>query len=261
MTDLPPYRIEHSIYGDFGGVKYPLSPDNFESTFVSLDPARSRLSALFATAIRYELAPIWSKVIASGKPHPLSNSTSAVAMVMELDPVTHLMKQVKTDYPLLCLHRVGEQTWSPHTLQGDKCEQDWNLHYILPNLDIGETRKFYDVLRIIPDIVARVIRSRGHIAYDNGALQFFGDKGGIGSIGMTRAESGQARFGGQVESPVWLATTITLHTIEYSKDSEEQYGAFEGIDWSIGVGDSTGTIPNVIEAYSDVDFEVELLNE
>ena len=69
---------------------------------------------------------------------------------------------------------------------------------------------------------------------------------------MTKATWGQARFGGEVADPVWLATTITLHTIEYGKDEAEEFGDLESIDWNIGVGDSTGVIPNIIEAYSEV---------
>ncbi len=251
MTDGA-YQIQSPLVGDFGGLSFPLDENLFEGTMIALDPARSRLLALFAAAIRYELGPAWRKSIA-GSASPLSN-TIPVESTFELDPTTHLTKQVNMKYPLLCLHRIGSQTWSSHTLQIDKCEQDWNLHYILPNLDVGDTRRFSDILRVIPEIVRRVIRNRGHIAYDNGELQFFNDKGGLGSINMTSVESGQARFAGQVESPVWLATTITLHTIEYGTDSEEEFGEFEGVDWNIGVGDSTGTIPNMIEAYSDIDL-------
>lgn len=247
MTD--PYQISSPLVGDFGGVSFPLNATNFEGSFVPLDPARSRMAALFAAAINYELSSVWSKLV--GTNTPLVNSRP-VESIFELDPQTHLTKQVNLKYPLLALHRLGEQIWSEHTMQVDKCDQDWNLHYILPNLDIGDTRRIFDVLRIVPEIVRRVIRARGHIAYDNGELQFFQNKGGLGSVKMMKAEWGQARFGGEVESPVWLATTITLHTVEYGADSELEFGSLDSIDWNIGVGDSTGIIPDLIEAYSDV---------
>lgn len=244
------YQITSPLVGDFGDISFPLHQNGIDGTFINLDPARSRLLALFAAAINYELGTIWDKGIA-GSASPLTGKRP-VQSTFELDPVTHLTKQVKLDYPALCLHRVGEQSWSPHTMQVDKCEQEWNLHYILANLDVGDTRRFSDLLRVIPNIVLRVIKQRGHVAFEDGALQFFKNKGGLGSIEMTKVESGQARFGGQVESPVWLATTITLKTIEYSTNSETEFGPLEGIDWNIGVGDSTGIIPNMIEAYSDI---------
>lgn len=251
--DQAPYQISTPLFGDFGDVHFPLKSPDFTDSFVPLDPARSRLVKLFASAINYELTPVWSKVVGNNPGSPLVN-TKPVESTFELDPVTHLTKQVNTKMPMLCLHRTGEQTWGSHTLQVDKCDQDWNLHYILPNMEVAETRRFSDILRIIPEIVRRVIRNRGHISFENGALQFFADKGGLGSIAMTKAESGQARFAGQVESPVWLATTITIHTVEYARDTEEEFGLFEGVDWHIGVGDSTGIIPNMIEAYTDIEL-------
>lgn len=244
-----PFKITSPFVGDFGGVSFPLNPTDFDGTFVPLDPARSRMAQLFASAIRAELGPIWQKL--TGTATPLLN-TRPVETVFELDPTTHLTKQVGFKFPVLALHREGEQTWSEHTMQVDKCEQEWGLHYILPNLDIGDTRRIFDVLRIIPEIIRRVIRQRGHVSFEDGALQFFHDKGGIGSIKLTKAQWGQARFGGEVESPVWLATTCTLHTVEYAADSESEFGEFEGVDWNIGVGDSTGIIPDMIEAYSDI---------
>lgn len=247
MTD--PFLIQSPLVGDFGAVSFPLNATDFDGSFVPLDPVRSRMVALFASAINAELGSTWDKL--SGSITPLINTTP-VSSTFELDPQTHLLKQVNLKYPILCLHRVSEQTWSQYTMQVDKCEQDWHLHYILPNLDIGDTRRVFDVLRIVPEIVRRVIRARGHQSFENGALQFYSDKGGLGSIYMLKAEWGQARFGGEVESPVWLAATITLHTVEYGTDSEEEFGELEAIDWNIGVGDSTGIIPNVIEAHLDV---------
>jgi hypothetical protein len=249
MLEVDPFRITSPFIGDFGGLHFPLDTTQFESSFVSLDPARSRLAALFASAIRSELAPVWKKIV--GTASPLFDR-QPVETVFELDPVTHLAKQVNLKTPILALHRVEEQVWSEHTMQVDKCEQDWNLHYILPNLDVGDTRRISDLLRIIPEIIRRVIRARGHHSYDDGTLQFFADKGGIGSIKLSSVQSGQARFGGQVESPVWLATTCLLHTVEYGSDSEEEFEPFDSVDWNIGVGDSTGIIPNFIEAYSEV---------
>ncbi len=247
MTD--PFQIKSSLVGDFGGVSFPLNPTDFNGSFTPLDPARSRIVALFKAAINCELGPVWNKL--TGPVNQLTD-TLPVMSTFELDPNTHNLKQVGLKPPILSLHRLGEQIWGEHTMQVDKCDQDWTLHYILPNLDIGDTRRVFDVLRIIPEIVRRVIRARGHIAYENGELQFFNDKCGLGSIQMTKAEWGQARFGGEIESPVWLATTMTLHTTEYGSDSEEEYGELNAIDWNIGVGNSTGIIPNIIEAYIDV---------
>lgn len=247
MTE--PFQIQSPLVGDFGGVSFPLDPDKFDGSFTPLDPARSRMAALFKAAINHELSSIWEKMAA--KSTPLMN-TVPVSSILELEPTSHILRQANLKYPILALHRLGEQTWGEYTMQVDKCEQDWNLHYILPNLDIGDTRRIFDVLRIIPEIVRRVIKARGHISFENGTLQFFNDKCGLGSIQMTKAEWGQTMFGGQIESPVWLAATITLHTTEYGSDSESEYGELDVLDWNIGVGDSTGIIPNIIEAAIDV---------
>lgn len=246
---IDPFLIETPLVGKFGGLSFPLNPDMIDGSFVALDPARSRMAALFAAAIQFELEPIWNKFTRTSTP---LTGKKPVETIFELDPSVHLARQVQLTAPILALHRLGDQEWSEFTIQVDKCEQDWNLHYILPELSVSDTRRAFDVLRVIPEIARRVIKKRGHPAFENGELQFFGDKGGLGSIKMTKAAWGQARFGGEVESPVWLATTITLHTIEYGSDTEEEYGPLDSIDWNIGIGDSTGVIHNMIEAYSEV---------
>ncbi len=155
---------------------------------------------------------------------------------------------------MLVLHRIGEQVWDEYTIGSDRCTQDWTLHYILPNLDISDARRLADVLRIVPEIVRRVIRARGHVSYEDGQLQFFVDDSGIGigGIKMTRAESGQSRFGGGDDGPIWYAVTMTLTTVEYGTDSEDEFGSFDGIDWSIGITSPTGTLPDAIQAWSDI---------
>ncbi len=244
---IEPFRIQSSLVGDFGGLSFPINPADFDGTLTPLDPARTRLAALFKAALNYELGGVWKKL--TGSATPLSD-TLPVMSVFEMDPNTHNMKQVGLKYPVLCLHRVGEQTWSDYTMQVSKCDQDWNLHYILPNLDIGEMRRIADVLRIIPEIIRRVIRARGHISFEDGELQF--EKCGLGSVHITKSEFGQAKFGGQVESPEWPAVTVTIHTVEYGTDDEDEYPLLAGIDWNIGVGDSTGIQPNIIENAIDV---------
>ncbi len=248
MQPINPFLIDSSLVGRFGGLTFPLNPADFNGSLVPLDPVRSRLVQLFASAIRYELGPVWSKL--TGQANQLTGKRP-IESILELDPSAHDMREAGVVYPVLALHRVGDQEWSDHTMQIEKCEQDWNLHYILPALDIATVRRVSDVFRIIPEIVRRVIRARGHISFENGALQFFPDKGGIGYIKMTNAKSGQAQFGGQVQDPLWWATTITLHTIEYGYDDENEFAPFNGVDWSIGVGDSTGIIPNLLNASTD----------
>lgn len=245
ITDT--FHIESSFIGDFGAVSFPLNASEFDGSFVPMDPARSILAALFKSALNYELGPVWNKL--TGSATPLID-TSPVMSVFELDPNTHNMKQVGLKYPVLALHRVGEQTWSDFTMQVSKCDQDWNLHYILPNLDVSEMRRIGDVLRIIPEIIRRTIRARGHISYENGQLQF--ERCGLASAHVTKSEFGQAKFGGQVESPEWPAVTVTIHTVEYGTDREEEYPYLDSIDWNIGVGDSTGIQANIIEAHIDV---------
>lgn len=242
------YLIESPLVGRYGGLEFPLNANDFDSTLVNLDPARSKLAALFTAAINAELGAVWAKV--NLLTTPIKNSLP-VQTTLELEPTANTLRQVKTGFPLLSIHRVGDQTWSEHTMEVDKCEQDWNLHYILPALDVGDQRRIVDVLRIIPEIIRRVIRARGHQSYDGGQLQFFAEKGGLGSVKITKAESGQSKFGDD-NGPIYWATTITLQTVEYGSDSEQEFGEFEGIDWTIGVGNNTGIQPDVIQAYSDV---------
>jgi hypothetical protein len=246
------YRIESGLVGKFGGINFPLDPSLFDSgSFVPFDPARSSMLALFKAAINYELRQVWPKL--TGKLTIISD-TNPVETTLELEPTSYIMKQLGVKYPLLALHRVGDQVWSEHTLAADKCEQEWNLHYILPNLEIGDQRRIVDVFRIIPEIVRRVIRQRGHAAYENGSLQFFSDEGGmgLGNIKMTRAESGQSKFGDNGDGPIWNATTITLITTEYGTDSADEFGTFDGVDWGVGTSSNHGTIPDHVQGWVDL---------
>src|ERR1041384_2358392 len=122
----------NSIVDKSGGLEFPLSAADFTDTLAPLDPARSRMMALFSTAINYELAEVWAKVTSTlGPRHPLFG-TSPVQDRLELRPTLSVMQQRKPAFPLLCLHRTGRAEWESYTFEIDRRVQDWALLYILP---------------------------------------------------------------------------------------------------------------------------------
>lgn len=246
-----------SLVGSVGGLVLPLNPADITTTGLTpLDPARSKLIALFRTAIVYELGAAWALVTA-GLPdtHALAG-TEPVEDTLELEPLPNVMQQRKSAFPLLCLHRVGPRTWQQHTIENRRREQQWNLHYIMPALDVADLRRFGDAGLLVETVIERVIRQRGHKAYESGALQFFADTSGLGSVDIVSSEGpGHSRFGGGDDSPVYYATTMTLATTEYSNDDAEEFGEFEGVDYSLGVGNATEIMPDLIQAWSDVPLD------
>lgn len=243
----------NSIVDKTGGLGFPLNPDNFTNTLAPLDPARSRLIALFATAINYELTEVWQKVTGQLSPkHPLAN-TLPVQDTLELRPSMQVMRERKADFPLLCLHRSGRALWDEHTLEIERRVQDWSLLYILPALDVGDQRRIGDVLQAIPVIVRRVIRNHGHKSYENGALQFFDDASGIGGIRLVaQSDIGNAPFAEGADAPIYFTIVCELQTVEYSQDLANEFGEFDGVDYVVGTGDAQEILPDFIEAADDV---------
>lgn len=242
-----------SIVDKAGGLEFPLNASNFDATLVPLDPARTRLLALFTAAINYELTEVWRKVTSKlGSKHPLFD-TLPVQDTLELKPSLSVMQQRKAAFPCLSLYRTGRATWDEHTLEMDKRIQDWALLYILPPLDVMDQRRFGDVTLAIPAIVRRVIRNHGHKAFENGALQFFNDPSGIGAIRLVaQSDAGNAPYADGPDAPLYYTVICELQTTEYAQDSADEFGDFEGVDYTVGTGDELEILPDFIEASDDV---------
>lgn len=238
-----------SLVGRIGGLTLPLRPVDFDGTFTSVDPARTRLLALFSTAISYELAEVWANATANCA--PLFNK-QAVQDTLELEPNKRVMQERKADFPLLVLHRMGRAEYVEHTTEIDRRDQDWHLYYILPALKTEDLRRVGDVCIIVAEIVRRTIRNHGHRAFEDGALQWFGDASGIGSIRVKSQSVGQASFSDDENAPLYLMLMMELATSEYSQDVADEFDEFEGTDYHVGTEDDGGVLPEFIEAFDDV---------
>lgn len=240
-----------SLVGRIGGLTLPLRTEDFNGTFAVVDVARSRLLDLFKTAINYELSEVWERAI--GNCDKLMGKRP-VQDVMELEPTKAILQQRKVDFPLLCLHRFGRAEWSDHTTEIEKRDQEWRLYYILPALDVADLRRVGDVCLVVAEIVRRTIRNHGHKAYESGALQFFGDASGLGSIRVkAQIGPGQSTFADEGDTgPTYYAIVLELQTVEYSQDIPDEFGEFEGTDFHFGLTGDGGTVPEFIEAWDDV---------
>lgn len=238
-----------SLVGRIGGLTLPLRPADFNGSFVSVDPARSRLLALFRTAINYELSEVWP--LATKNTAPLFNK-QPVQDTLELEPTKQLMQERKAAFPLLVLHRVGRGDWFEHTLDMDRRDQDWRLYYILPALKTEDMRRIGDVCMVVSEVVRRTIRNHGHKAFEDGALQWFGDASGIGAIKVKSQTIGHASFSEDENAPAFLMIMIELSTSEYSEDLPEEFAGFDGVDYHVGLASDEGTLPEFIEAFDDV---------
>lgn len=238
-----------SLVGRIGGLTLPLRPVDFDGTFTSVDPARARLLALFRTAISYELSEVWPAATANCA--PLFNK-QPVQDTLELEPTKRVMEERKADFPMLVLHRVGRGDWFEHTLDMDRRDQDWHLYYILPPLKTEDLRRVGDVCMVVAEVVRRTIRNHGHKAFENGALQWFGDASGIGAIKIKSQNVGQASFANDENAPLYLMLMIELQTSEFSQDLLEEFDDFDGTDYHVGLDGDGGVVPEFIEAFDDV---------
>jgi len=237
------------LVGKLGGLSLPLRAADFDGTFTSVDPARQRMLALFKAAITHELTPVWDRATANCS---ALFDKAPVQDTLELEPTPRVLTDRKTDFPLLVLHRIGRGEWFEHTIDMDRRDQDWRLYYILPPLKVEDLRRIGDVCLIVAEVVRRTIRNHGHVAYENGALQWFGDETGIGSIKIKAQNIGQAPFAEDDNAPLYHMLVLEIATQEYSQDVPEEFGEFEGIDYHVGLATDEGTIPEFIEGFDDV---------
>ncbi len=243
--------LSESLLQSFGKLQLPATQDTATNTLASLDPGRDQLLALFQAAINSELGAAWTAVVAGTKLQGklLCND------LLPSKPTEQALQQRKSDFPLLCLHRDGRGVAEDFTLERDKLTQPWKLHWILGPVDMIEQRKILDVGQAIFKVCRLVARQRKHRAYQNGALQFFGDTSAFASLDVTGYEGpDQAGFAGGEGKTYYWAVEIDITTTElsdYVEGSEES--SLEGADLRLHLGSDEGILPDAVLWSSDAE--------
>lgn len=240
-----------SLYQKHGGLRLPALAGSVTDNLGPLDPARARLLALFESAIVSELEAVWGTVRATLPTGHALYSAAVVADRMELEPTDEIMRQRKAAYPLLALHRTGEATHAEHTLEIDRLEQTWELHYILGPLEAAHAHQLLDACTAVSKIVQQVVKRRGHPSYQSGAPQFFDGRGSLASVKVTKHEGpGQSRYGTE-DGPIYWAIVITLETVELVSDVDGSFETLQGASYDVGVGGTEGVAPELIIAETE----------
>lgn len=248
--------VTESLYQDFGGLELPVNVADFSTTLTPLDPARAVLAGLFEAAINSEFGEVWRKVTATlPADHPLVG-TDPVETVLQLMPSVAVVNQIKPKWPLLCVHRFGQGTFEQITLDDDRLTQQWQIHYVLGPLDAADQHKLGDICGAVSKLIRLVVRQRGHLSYESGAVQFFPGKGDLSSVKVTSQEGpAQAVFAGDENGAMHYAITLTLETTETTSDDNDVYGVVDGASLSVAVGGGEGLLPGVIYADTDVPLQ------
>ena len=249
----------NSLYQKLGGLELPVTEDDIgESGLAALDPQRDILLDLFATAINSELGEAWTKLYAPYGQRKLGEYP--VTDRLPDEPTENLLTQRKSRWPLLAVHRSGAGTYEELTLEITRLRQPWKVHYILGPLDVIDSRQLKDICVAVAKVIALVIRKRGHQAYQNGRLQFFGDNAPnepspfTGIRVVSHEGPGQAGFGGEDSKTIYWAIEINLETTEVSSYDPDAEGCnFDGATMHVGIGGGEGLLPDGIVAKTDSD--------
>lgn len=208
-----------SLYRRFGALELPIPADTSTEDASRLDPARDILLDLFAAALISELEPVWARAVAGT---PIAES-SPVAFKLPALPDEDALKQLAVKWPVLAVGR-SEKTqarFAPYSLSQTAKTQSWDVDYILAPLTAVNELRVKDVLSRVPDILALVIETGGHLAYQsvvNGNAAFpanvLSEDCGFLSLTIREAASGVAVFakGG----PRYLHAGLTLESVEVS---------------------------------------------
>lgn len=250
-----------SLYQRLGSLELPVHGDDIgTSGFAALDPMRDLLLELFASAINSELGEAWTKILTAIGGVRENLGATPVTDKLPDEPTEQALRQRKSGFPLLAVHRSGTGAYEEMTLEITRLRQPWSLHYILGPLDVIDARQLKDVCVAVAKIVALVIQKRGHRSFQGGALQFFG--GGspdspslFTSIKLVSHEGpGQAVFGGDSSTTIYWAIEMRLETTEISSDVDGADSCeLDGIDLTVGVGGGEGLLPAMVIAKSDQD--------
>ena len=244
--------VADSMLQTFGGLTLPAVADSDKLALTSLDPARDLLLAFFAAVINSEFGEAWTDVTDElGAGHRLA-STTPVQSTLPAEPTATRLQQVKKGFPLLALNRNGSGTFEDFTLEQDKLVQSWTLHYIIGPVDVIDHRKVADISQAIAKTLRMAVRARKHRAYEDGALQFFGDTCSLASVDLVGFEGPGAGQYGDRDSPVFLVTEYEIRTTElsgYVENSEES--SLEAQDLILHLGSDEGILPNAVLWSSD----------
>jgi hypothetical protein len=257
------------LYQRFGGVRFPIKDGDTTDgqLYSSLDPVRDRLVALFRAAINQELGRGVNTVVA-GSPWDLARTATNLATALPVadtlftSPTAEKIKELKIDFPLLCLYRVSSDHEEFSLVrEAERCA--WGFDYVLPPLSGSELRKLSGVLSAVGKIVQLVVRRRGHPAYESGALQFGTDKGTLSILKVKSSQQGPASFSPTPgETLVYYALHAELESLELDAPYELVVGGdadgtpttetdFEGVDYNLGVGGADGILPDETQARTD----------
>lgn len=243
MPDSP-----NTINQRVGAFEFPYSIEDVDGTQLTItDTAQAVILAVFAAAINDELTGAFQK---AAKGTPLEGKLP-VADVWPGKPTPTVMKTRKAGFPLLAAYRVGKAPWSELTLSIDQRTQKWGLDLILGPLDVAHEQRIGRVLVRAAVLVQRVMRNRGHKAYQGGKL-LWGDQetGALSTIWLDEDEYGPALFGGGDDTPaVYHALSCSLTTTELSSDVAFDAVPLEEMALTLGVGGSSdGVIPALVQA-------------
>ena len=246
---------EH-LYASWGGLTLPIpdsAVDGSNLNLTDLDPLTAQLVGLFAQAIRSELTTVWSTVCAAlPTDHPLRGSTDPVADTLEQEPSSDVLRERKTAWPLLAVHRTGEVEFDE---RGDQVEQ-WLVHYILgPRQGVVEDRKLGAALPTVARIISLAVEEKSHPDYQSGALCFFGDT--LADEPLARMISvkgwnvGTGKFTDEERGPVYPALLLSLNVLEGFTWNAEAYGPCTGMYVHVHGGDAEQLVPDLVIADTD----------
>ncbi len=239
--------MTESLFQKFGAFELPadetLTADGLPA---ALDPGRAVLLGLFKQALLSELTAAWNvaRVGTVLSAAPVVNST------WPFMPSPQVMRELRTEFPMLAVYRSGEATYAEHTLAIEKLTQPWTVDYVLGPLGVEDVRRLGDVLSAIPKVLGLCIRRRGHPDYASGALQFGDDEGRFASVALTGYELGPAASAGP-DSPLYYAASVKLVTEELDGYRDGFATDLLGASFSTDVGGNDGLYPDLIGADTD----------
>ncbi|HEY3495278.1 MAG TPA: hypothetical protein VGK73_11355 [Polyangiaceae bacterium] len=222
-----------------------LASDLRDGTFP--DPVRLVLLDLFRAAIINRFSLTWATVVAEIP--GLSATTSAVEDFY-LAPLTEqLLQERKFAFPFLLFDRVGTAEYADATLTEEKTTQQWDLHWIVGPLRIGELYRLRSALnKLLPDLIKDVCGRGGvHPAYNDGQSVF--GPGGIplGSMRLVNHNADALPVQNAGNVTLYHGVTMRIETTEFDAEPVDAYPTFLTAAVSIAVGGYEGLIPDFIK--------------
>ena len=241
-----------SNYLATGGIQHPTEATDVENgqLYSVGDPARDTLIALFSAAINAELGAAWN----SARTGTALSASAPVADTSYTAPRRSVLRESGYQFPLLAVYRTGEAPWSWFGLDVRQRRQRWGVDYILGPLKAEDERRLGGALNWVAAVVDQAIEQRGHPAYEDGDVQFYGADiptvwrpGTLASVSLISSQEGVASFGQDGEGVEFLACSMVLESTEFDGVDCEVAAAFSGLNVSIDITGDGGTLPDAIE--------------